>query len=150
MATVQNRLLLLNDVRDVAAISVPKADYKDKWGVIEVLVNSCMWGAGTPAAGDFGRITIGPAGFDNESDFNMLDKVVIANKVGPLNVAKKYYFSVNNGEIGPGGRENEDGTWDLLLVTVEVPVGQSFVAPMTPGIAVVTDYTLTFTDLTPA
>ena len=150
MATVGNRMLLNNDVRDVAAISVAKADYKDKWGVIEVLVNSCMWGGGTPAAGNFGRISIGPAGFDADSDFNLVDKATIANQVGPLTVGKKYFFAVNNGEIGPGGRENEDGTWDLLLVTVEVPVGQSFVPPMTPGIGVITDYTLTFTDLTPA
>jgi hypothetical protein len=111
MASIITRPLGGNDNKDVRCVRVDSQTYKDKWGVIELVLNSYTTsGTGTLA----GNVDVRPPNYNPASDEVYLNNVAIAGAPGTVSSTKKFYFAVNNGVPGPAVRVNPDGTWDLM------------------------------------
>jgi hypothetical protein len=136
MATIVTRTLGKADRYDRKTIRVDGLAYKDKWGIIEILLTNYV----TTVSG--GSVDVRVPNFNAANDnVNVSDK---GNTAGTTAVTSKIYIAVNNGIPGPSVRVNPDGTWDLLDLVYTLPENNA----LTGCICTLT-YTLSaFLDLT--
>ena len=105
MSTVATRALAGDDNYDKIAIKVDSETYKDKWGILEIDVQSvALSGAG-------GTLDIRASQYSPDSDYIIRDEAAFTTN---MTVNTKYYIAVNNGLPGPAALTQSDDTWDLI------------------------------------
>jgi hypothetical protein len=140
MATLSTRTLGGQDAIDRQAVRVNGADYKDKWGIIEVVLTSYTTSGSSTLSGN---VDLRPANYNPDNDEIYVNNVQIAGTPGTVSITKKFYVAVNNGVPGPSVRVNPDGTWDLLVLTYGQKPGSNI------GTTVTLNYTISaFLNLT--
>ncbi len=117
--SISTRALGGNDNVDRRSVRVDGQNYKDKSGIIEVVLTSYTT-SGTGTLG--GNVDLRPAGYNADNDEIYLNNVAIGAAPATVSITKKFYVAVNNGVPGPNATVNPDGTWDLLILTyVQAP-----------------------------
>jgi hypothetical protein len=149
MLTVQTRNLKGKDNLDVAAIKVDADDYKGKWGVIALYVDTYDWQSATGVTlANMGTLDIRVPQYCPANDSPVVDAATLNDSINPgspVAVGKKYFFAVNNGVIGPAAFAQPDGTWDLMYAKfVQTPNS------LVDGVHAIVNYSLIFTDMTPS
>jgi hypothetical protein len=145
MATITTQTLNKNvNTKDTVAVKVDTLDYVGKTGIIKVTLTQLQTFASANVGTVTGSLRVGPANYNVDNDVDLIIKQVPGQTQLTITIGKDYYFSVNNGIIGPAAKPQLDGTVDLINVDIEIPTETGF----TNYFATLT-YSVTFTDLLP-
>ena len=140
--------LYSNGALKVAPEAYNPAFLLPKTGLIEVKITSIALSyQGTPITGKGAIIIdIRAANFNEDCDNTILNEATINQDVSTYTFANDdgtYYFSVNGGVVGPSAMIDNDDSWNLLNVLVQMH--PDCLIP----VQVTVNYIVTFTDYTP-